>query len=80
MQTTQKLFRIERSEIAFVKYVFEAYDGIANLTTLDQQLGIVRLTIAPGCERLALNVMKDLQYTIRIEPCRSIPMDSKCKS
>ena len=76
MQTTQKLFRLERSEIAFVKFIFEAYDGIANLTTLDRQMGIVRLTIAPGCEWLALKIIEDLQHTIRIEPWRSISTEA----
>ena len=76
MQTTQKLFRLERSEIAFVKFIFEAYDGIASLTTLDRQMGIVRLTIAPGCEWLALKIIEDLQRTIRIEPWRSISTES----
>ncbi|MGD9210938.1 MAG: DUF4911 domain-containing protein [Desulfobacteraceae bacterium] len=72
MKTTRQLFRLDRSEIAFVKFIFEAYDGIANLTTLDRQMGIVRLTIAPGCERLTLDIIEDLKQNMRIEQWRSI--------
>lgn len=68
MKTIQRLFRLDRSEIAFVKFIFEAYDGIANLSTLDQRMGIIQLTIAPGCEGLALDILKDLKKMIRIEP------------
>jgi hypothetical protein len=76
MKTIQRLFRLDRSEIAFVKFIFEAYDGIANLSTLDQKMGIVQLTIAPGCEGLALEILKDLKRTIRIEPWRPIETKS----
>lgn len=72
MKSIQKLFRLDRSEIAFVKFIFEAYDGVANLTTLDQQMGVVRLNIAPGCEKLALSIIEDLQRSVRIEPWRPI--------
>lgn len=76
MKTTQKLFRLERSEIAFVKFILEAYDGVAALSTLDRQMGIVRLTIAPGCDELVLKIIEDLQKTIRIEPWRPMPTES----
>jgi hypothetical protein len=72
MKTTQKLFRLNRCEIAFVKFIFEAYDGIANLTTLDREMGIIQLTIAPGCEGLALKIIEDLKRTIRIEPWQKL--------
>ena len=76
MKTIQRLFRLNRSEIAFVKFIFEAYDGIANLSTLDQKMGVIQLTIAPGCEELALKILKDLKRTIRIEPWRPIATKS----
>ena len=71
MQTTQKIFRVDRHEIAYVKFIFEAYDGIVNLTTLDRIMGIIRFNIAPGCEELVLKIIEDLRCTIRIEPWRS---------
>ncbi len=35
METIKKYYRIERKEICFLKFIFEAYDGIAMLTTVD---------------------------------------------
>ena len=71
MKTTQRLFRLDRNEIAFVKFIFEAYDGVANLSTLDREMGIIQLTIA-GCEELAFKILEDLKRTIQIEPWRPI--------
>jgi hypothetical protein len=72
MKTIQRLFRLDRNEIAFVKFIFEAYDGVANLSTLDCEMGIIQLAIAPGCEGLALKILEDLKRTIRIEPWRPV--------
>jgi hypothetical protein len=38
------------SEIHFLRFILEAYEGIAVATTLDPGLGLMRLSIAPGCE------------------------------
>lgn len=38
------------ARIHFLRFVLEAYEGIAVVTTLDPALGLVRLSIAPGCE------------------------------
>ena len=50
MKTIKKFLRIDRREICFLKFILEAYDGIATLTTIDPHQGIVLLRIAPGCE------------------------------
>jgi hypothetical protein len=38
------------SEIHFLRFILEAYEGIAVVTPLAPRLGLVRLSIAPGCE------------------------------
>lgn len=76
MQTTQRLYRLDRSEIAFVKFIFEAYDGIATLSTIDREMGIVRLLIAPGCEKTVSELIEDLRHTVRIESWLPIAMES----
>jgi hypothetical protein len=68
LETTKRIFRINRKDIGFLKFIFEAYDGIAVLTTLDSVLGTVRLSIAPGCEEEVAAVLADLQETILMEP------------
>ena len=67
MQTTQTLYRVEKSRIGFIKFIFEGYDNLAVLTTLDSAEGLVRLTIAPGCSSEAFAVMADLKKDIMID-------------
>ncbi|MFW6081660.1 MAG: DUF4911 domain-containing protein [Desulfosalsimonas sp.] len=62
-----KNFRIERREICFFKYLFEAYEGIAVLETIDAKKGHVALHTAPGCEPLVDEIMADLSTQYRIE-------------
>ncbi|MCD6224082.1 MAG: DUF4911 domain-containing protein [Deltaproteobacteria bacterium] len=67
LKTIKKYFRIERREICFLKFIIEAYDGIAVLTTIDPAKGIIVINIAPGCEEEVEMIIKDLKQTIMIE-------------
>lgn len=67
MKTINKHLRIDRREICFLKFIFEAYDGIATLTTIDAHQGIVLLRIAPGCEDEVDTVLRDLRKDMIIE-------------
>ena len=68
MQTVTKYFRIDRGELAFFKFIIEAYDGIAVISTVDPMAGIVKLSIAPGCEAELEMVLQDLKKDVMIEP------------
>ncbi len=61
METVHKKYRVKKSRIGFLKYIFEAYEGLAVVTTLDSQEGLVRLAISPGCVEEACAVMDDLK-------------------
>ena len=67
MNTIKKYFRVDRREIAFLKFIFEAYDGIATITTVDPDLGVIGLFIAPGCEDDVEMILQDLKKDIMIE-------------
>ncbi len=67
MKTTKLYFRIDRREIAFLKFIFEAYDGIATITTIDPAAGLILLRIAPGCTDEAKVVLNALKKDILIE-------------
>lgn len=67
MKTIKKYLRVDRREIHFLKFIFEGYDGLASVTTLDPDLGIVLLSISPGCEGDVEMVLLDLQKDILIE-------------
>jgi len=67
LKTTKKILRVDRREICFLKFILEAYDGIATLTTIDAHQGIVLLRIAPGCEGDVEAVLQDLKKDIMID-------------
>jgi len=67
LETLKKYLRIDRREICFLKFILEAYDGIATLTTINAHQGIVMLRIAPGCEGDVETVLQDLKKDIIID-------------
>ncbi len=68
METSKQTYRVDRRRISFIRFVFEAYEGVAVVTTLDAAAGLIRLAIAPGCEGIAKDVMGDLSRSIMIQP------------
>jgi hypothetical protein len=68
LETIKKYYRIDRREICFLRFIFEAYDGIAVLRTLDPEQGAVVLHVSPGCEKDVEMILQDLKRNIMIEP------------
>lgn len=67
IETIKKYYRIDRREISFLKFILEAYDGLAVLTTVDSEKGIVVVNIAPGCEDDVEMILQDLKKNVMIE-------------
>ena len=65
---TQRRYRVDRSQISFLKFVFEGYDGIAQVSTLDAASGTVAIYIPPGCGKVVAMVLEDLAQHMLIEP------------
>ena len=51
MKTCKRLFRVDSHQVSLLKFLLEAYDGLASLSTLDPKQGIVVFRIPP--QRLA---------------------------
>ena len=60
LQTSQRYFRINRRDISYLRFILEAYEGVAVVTTMDARSGIVKVMTAPGSERLVMDVLDDL--------------------
>jgi hypothetical protein len=43
-------YRVNRSDICYIKYLMESYEGIATVSTEDAGGGRIVILIAPGCE------------------------------
>ena len=58
--TTQHLYRLDRRDISFLRFILEAYDGMAVVTPRDAARGIVTVTVAPGCETDVAEILSAL--------------------
>lgn len=67
MEITKKYYQLDRKNISFLKFIFEAYDGIVIITTTDRFNGIVMFRIPPGCESDVDAVLQDLRKNIWIK-------------
>ena len=45
--------------IHLLRFILEAYEGIGLVTTLDAGLGLVELSIAPGCEEEVARILTE---------------------
>lgn len=57
---------VDPSEIHFLSFTVQAYEGIATVTTLDSGLGLVRICIAPGCEADVAGVLTAEKERLRL--------------
>jgi len=71
--STNKYYRLEKKDIYFVKFILEAYDGIALMKTIDSKNGIVQFLIAPGCENEFNKLIIDLSKDVKIESINILP-------
>ena len=64
----KKHFIIFPSQIHFLRFVLEAYEGIALVTTLDANLGLIELSIAPGCEEEVAQILTSEAEKLQLRP------------
>lgn len=60
LETTRRRYRVDRCQISFIKFILEAYDNVAVMSTLDPKQALVQITIAPGCETVVDGIIKSL--------------------
>ena len=73
LKTTTSYYRINRRDISFFRFIFEAYDGIAVVSTVDPAQGIISVTSPPGCLPETEAVIQGLKKEIMIEKVDFLP-------
>jgi hypothetical protein len=68
METKKQYYRVDRRRISLIKFIIEAYEGLAVVSTLNASSGLIVLAVAPQCGDLAQMVMADLGKQFLIEP------------
>lgn len=67
LATKKKVYRVNRKKISFIKFILEAYDNVASVTTIDPLSAVILVVIAPGCEALVDDILADLGRETDIE-------------
>lgn len=75
LQATPCYYRVDRRDISLLRFILEAYEGVATLTTLIPEEGIVKIQVAPGQEALVMELLEALcaSRDILIEPLAGPP-------
>jgi hypothetical protein len=73
MDTVQWYFRVNREDIAYLKFVLESYEGLGVLRTVDPRSGIVEVMVPPGLEKDMEMVLEGLRDEISIERIATPP-------
>ncbi len=60
-RTRKLILSIEKSEICYLQWIIESYDGMAIMRTIDPKNGTVEISIAPGCIKEILSVINCLK-------------------
>ena len=68
--------RVNRRDIAYLKFILEGYDGLAQLTTVDAAKGKVALLVAPGCEGTVRELLDDLKNELMLEINGQKPLEN----
>ena len=66
-ETIKRYYRVDRHKIAYLRFVFEAYEGLAIIETLNPESGVIVFYIAPGCEPDVDMILRDLKGDIMME-------------
>ena len=67
MDTVQWYFKINRRDIAYMKFILESYEGLGVLRTIDARSGIVEVMVPPGLEKDMEMVLDGLGDEISID-------------
>lgn len=79
MLSISKRFRVDRKSVCRLRFIFEAYDGIAQVSTRDPLAAEIEIRVPPGCETEVEALLDDLKNQMIIEPIfpdNGVPADT----
>lgn len=58
------IYQVDPYEIHYLKFILEAYEGLATLTTLDPEQGLVQLAVPPGSKGTLVDLLEALSQEL----------------
>lgn len=68
MQSVVKEYMVDKTKIGFIRFIFEAYEGIAVITTLEPGTGHIQLAMPPDRQDEVNMVTQALKKDFYFEP------------
>ena len=59
-------YLIDPYQIHYLRFIIEAYPGMAVVSTVDPELGLVSISVARGCEADILQILEAERETLRL--------------
>jgi hypothetical protein len=60
-------YRVDPYEIHYLKFILEAYEGLATLTTLNSKTGLIQLAVPPGRQDSLESLLEALGRELGLE-------------
>jgi hypothetical protein len=72
-------YLIDPHQIHYLRFIIEAYPGLAVVSTVDPALGLVSIAIAPGCEADVLRILEAERETLKLSEsnANSVPRSGR---
>lgn len=67
--------RVVPTDIALIKFVFESYEGVAVVRTIDRQAAVIVIMVSHDFLTVARNILASLRETVRCEEVPAPPRD-----
>lgn len=67
MKCESQKYRVDPREIHFIRFIVEACDGLATVTTIDAKTGLISVSAPYGREKEAIEVLESLGENIFLD-------------
>lgn len=68
MRSSVWKFQVNRKKVHWIRFVLEACDGIATVTTTDRRRGVIAVHVPPGCEADTWAVLRSIAAETMLTP------------
>ncbi len=65
-QCAVRHYLIDPYQIHYLRFIIEAYPGMGVVSTIDAGLGLVSISIAPGCESDVFRILESERETLKL--------------
>jgi DNA-directed RNA polymerase subunit F len=63
----KKFLKLNRKDISYVQFLIESYEGLAAVTTVDEKVAIIKLSIMPDSvsdvDKILDSIRKEVDFT-----------------